>query len=135
MTLLGFGKTIVIAANQRCPSMAGSKRRFLVVGIVLVVVGLGLVIIGVLGLVSPIACAINGCPSKFSGYYASNWGEILAGVALVAIGLAIAFPWNRAQKRTLNTSPATMTPSASTTSSSKKRESATRIINQVETRR
>lgn len=57
-------------------------------GLVVAVIGIGLIALGLDGLRTPIACAVDGCPSIFSSNYATYWNAIYTGLALVATGFA-----------------------------------------------
>ena len=58
-------------------------------GLVVTVIGIVLIVLGMDGLRTPIACTVNGCPSIFSSTYAAYWDKIYAGLAVVVIGVAI----------------------------------------------
>jgi uncharacterized membrane protein len=61
-----------------------------IAGTLLMVVGVALLIFGLVSLVVAFPpCAINACPSIFSGYYAAYWGEIFAGPVMIALGIGL----------------------------------------------
>ena len=68
-----------------------SGQAVLVAGALLIVLGVAFLTVGVIGffLAVPPACAINACPSIFSGYYAVYWSEIFAGLVMIALGIGL----------------------------------------------
>ena len=84
--LLTATTAVAVAANRT------AKRRlsFRFSGIVLVAVGILFLTLGITGLQSDaIPCALNGCPSIFSSYYAPYWDEFYAGLAMTASGIGL----------------------------------------------
>ena|SRR5467141_5342955 len=66
----------------------------------LVVLGVVLLIFGLVSLVVAFPpCAINACPSIFSGYYAVYWGEIFAGLVMIALGIGLRLQARKIQRR------------------------------------
>ena len=57
-------------------------------GVLLQVIGVAFLIVGLVSfsLFAP-PCAIDACPSIFSGYYAVYWSEIFAGLVMIALGI------------------------------------------------
>jgi len=79
--------TAVAAAANRT---ANRRLAFRFSGIVLVAVGILFLTLGITGLQSDaIPCALNGCPSIFSSYYAPYWDEVYAGLAMTASGIGL----------------------------------------------
>jgi hypothetical protein len=66
----------------------------------LVVLGVALLIVGLVSffLAAP-PCAINACPPIFSAYYAVYWGEIFAGLVMIALGIGLRLQARRIQRR------------------------------------
>ena len=75
-----------------------SGRVVWVVGRLLVVLGVALLIVGLVSffLAAP-PCAINACPPIFSAYYAVYWGEIFAGLVMIALGIGLRLQARRIQ--------------------------------------
>jgi len=69
------------------------------VGWLLVMLGVALLIVGLVSffLAAP-PCAINACPSIFSGYYAVYWIEIFAGLVMIALGIGLVLQARRIQR-------------------------------------
>jgi len=71
--------------------------------LVFVAIGLLFLTLGLMGLTSPIACAINGCPSITSVTYAVYWDEIFVGIVMIVLGIGLIFvsakakisPWQK----------------------------------------
>jgi len=84
--LLTATTAVAVAANG-----TGNRRlAFRFSGIVLVAVGILFLTLGIIGLQrDAIPCALNGCPSIFSSYYAPYWDESYAGLAMTASGIAL----------------------------------------------
>jgi hypothetical protein len=66
----------------------------------LVVLGVVLLIFGLVSLVVAFPpCPINACPRIFSAYYAVYWGEIFAGLVMIALGIGLRLQARRIQRR------------------------------------
>src|SRR5438046_5045174 len=84
--LLTATTAVAIAANRT----ANRRLAFRFPGIVLATVGILFLTLGITGLQSDaIPCALNGCPSIFSSYYAPYWDEFYAGLAMTASGICL----------------------------------------------
>ncbi len=84
--LLTATTAVAIAANRT----ANRRLAFRFPGIVLATVGILFLTLGITGLQSDaIPCALNGCPSIFSSYYAPYWDEFYAGLAMTASGIGL----------------------------------------------
>ena len=84
--LLTATTAVAVAANRT----ANRRLAFRFSGIVLVAVGILFLTLGITGLQSSaIPCALNGCPSIFSSYYAPYWDEFYAGLAMTASGIGL----------------------------------------------
>src|SRR5438876_11705951 len=85
-TLLTATTAVAVAANRT----ANRRLAFRFSGIVLVAVGILFLTLGINGLQSDgIPCALNGCPSIFSSYYAPYWDEFYTGLAMTASGIGL----------------------------------------------
>ena len=70
------------------------------VGRLLVVLGVALLIVGLVSIVLDFpAYEINACPPIFSTYYAVYWGEIFAGLVMIALGIGLRLQARRIQRR------------------------------------
>jgi hypothetical protein len=66
----------------------------------LVVLGVVVLIFGLVSLVVAFPpCPINACPRIFSAYYEVYWGEIFAGLVMIAMGIALRLQARRIQRR------------------------------------
>ena len=84
--LLTAATAVAVAANRT----ANRRPAFRFSGIVLVALGILFLTLGITGLQSAaIPCALNGCPSIFSSYYAQYWDEFYAGLAMTASGIGL----------------------------------------------
>ena len=84
--LLTATTAVAVAANRA----ANKQLAFRFPGLVLAVAGILFVFIGIIGFqTSAIPCAISGCPSIFSSYYAPYWDEVYAGLAMTASGIGL----------------------------------------------
>jgi len=63
-----------------------------------VAIGLLFFTLGLMGLTSPIACAITGCPSITSVTYAAHWDEIFVGIVMIVLGIGLIFVSAKAKK-------------------------------------
>src|SRR2546427_6914687 len=85
--LLTATTAVAVAANRT----ANRRLAFRFSGIVLVAVGVLFLTLGITGLQSAaIPCALNGCPSIFSSYYAPYWDEFYAGLGNDGFGNRLA---------------------------------------------
>lgn len=84
--LLTATTAVAVAANRA----ANKQLAFRFPGLVLAVAGILFDFIGIIGFqTSAIPCAISGCPSIFSSYYAPYWDEFYTGLAMTASGIGL----------------------------------------------
>src|SRR6266568_7727665 len=84
--LLTATTAVAVAANRA----ANKQLAFRFPGLILAVAGILFVFIGIIGFqTSAIPCAISGCPSIFSSYYAPYWDEFYTGLAMTASGIGL----------------------------------------------